>query len=139
MIPSIILSDNVIREHGTGKLSLIGTFQGFALPNFPAQIPGFWITVYLTNLRPVPHLSLTARLEQEGNGNVIASAVANINFDPVSVEKLKSDTLIEIPIRYNNIILPAPGKYSVVILVDGSHVTSRPLQVTTHQPQLPLK
>jgi hypothetical protein len=35
LCPAIILSDSVIREHGAGKISLIGSFTTYNFPTFP--------------------------------------------------------------------------------------------------------
>jgi hypothetical protein len=49
---SIVLSDSVICEHGTGKNSLIGCFNNFNVPQFPFPTPVFYITAAVTNLSP---------------------------------------------------------------------------------------
>jgi len=41
VLPSIFLSDLSIVEHGTQKRSLVGCFDKFTFPLFPANYPGF--------------------------------------------------------------------------------------------------
>lgn len=51
LCPGIIFSDGVIREHGTGKLSLIGSFTAYTFPTVPFVAPPFVVTVLVTNLQ----------------------------------------------------------------------------------------
>ena len=76
--PRIILSDRVIREEGTGKLSLIGCFDGFVGQSFPFQSIPFFVTVTLTNIRSFPkQLDIVVRIETPA-GHVMASSQAQV-------------------------------------------------------------
>jgi hypothetical protein len=50
LCPAIIFSENIIREAGTGKLSIINSFQRFNGPKFPFAAPPFVVTAAFTNL-----------------------------------------------------------------------------------------
>jgi len=50
--PRIIICDRVIREEGTGKLSLIGCFEGFIGPTFPFLSVPFFAVVASQTLPP---------------------------------------------------------------------------------------
>jgi hypothetical protein len=141
VVPVIIYSDSVIREHGTGKLSLIGTFQTFTFPKFPIQFGGFWMTVYVTNIREAKPFVITARIEEQQTGHVIASTMANVNLNVQEAGKVNPDVMIEIPMRFGLCVFPHPGKYRSVVLFDGTELNSRVLLVMQVPPQtnLPLK
>jgi hypothetical protein len=140
VVPVIMYSDSVIREHGSGKLSLIGTFQAFTFPKFPIQIGGFWITVYVTNVRVAKPFSLTTRIEERKTGHVIASAMANVNINAQD-PNFNPDTMIEIPMKFPACLFPHEGTYETNVLFDGIPVGSRVLLVKQKppQPNLPLQ
>lgn len=50
LCPAIFFSEQVIREAGTGKLSIIGSFQSFNGSEFPFVAPPFIVTTAFTNL-----------------------------------------------------------------------------------------
>lgn len=51
IILAVILCDSVIRESGTNKLSLIGTFNGIFAANFPCTHPSLCIYIAITEGR----------------------------------------------------------------------------------------
>jgi len=48
----IIFSDLVIKEQGTGKSTIVGSFGAYNLPQVPMQVPPFFTTVFVTNITP---------------------------------------------------------------------------------------
>ncbi len=125
---AIIFSDSVIREHGTGKLSFIGSFQGFNVPGFPFVTPRFFITVFISNLRPTTkELNVTVDLRQ-----VKAGVVASCNAHLGSLENASGfnpKMVVEIPIPFPSVQFPAKGEYEVEVRVDGEIVGHRPIFV----------
>src|SRR4026209_956277 len=84
--PRIILSDRVIREEGTGKISLIGCFDAFISQGFPYQSPPFFVSVALTNIRKFPkQLDIVVRIETPA-GHVMASSQAQATKKPDAPE-----------------------------------------------------
>jgi hypothetical protein len=50
LCPAIFFSEKIIREAGTGKLSVINSFQSFNGPQFPFAAPPFIVTASFSNL-----------------------------------------------------------------------------------------
>ncbi len=128
---SIIFSDQTIREEGSGKLSLIGCFQGFNASHFPFQSPSFFITVFITNLRAVPELlHVTANIKIPKAGVVLASCGAQLR-PPQHGATINPKVCIEIPLPFASVTFGAAGEYDVTVLVDEEEVGSRPIFVNT--------
>jgi len=122
----IFLSDSVIREEGTGKLSLIGTFQTFNALKFPFASPPFIVTVSLSNLRgKLEQLRISVRIEEAASGHVAASNTAVIGS---KVDVTQND-IFEIPIPILPAAFPTAGLYHVVVLVNNENIGRRNLMV----------
>jgi hypothetical protein len=120
----------VIREGGSNKLSLIGCFQRFSFPRFPATTGLWFVTVAVTNIRgTVSALDITARVEVIGSGHVISSANAHIEFNRETSPALPPNFVFEVPLPFSAVTFQAPGNYSVVVLVDNEEVGRRVLEV----------
>ena len=111
----IVFSDAVIREEGTGKHSIIGSFQHFTIPKVPFLAPPFFVTVTFTNLRPpLEKLHLTVRMEDSKTGHVVASSGIEIGF----AREPDLTDVFEIPIQMPPTQILA-GVYKVVVLADN--------------------
>lgn len=122
---NINFSDAVIREHGTGKISLIGTFDKFNVPKFPFQPPPFFITVCLSNFHgKLDKFNVAIRLEQKSSGYVVASAGGEIG----STTDLNPTDTIQVPFQLTG-VFPAAGLYTVVVLAQSEQIASRDLTV----------
>jgi hypothetical protein len=143
VISSIILSDWVILEHGTAKMSRIGCFNTRALPSFTIPYPGFFVSVGLSNVvGRVSEINITARIEDPATGHVIASAAANMKMGLTGPEGMQPppelhSLIIDIPIRFGPMIFPKPGVYEVVVLCDNQDATKRPLLIQSAGPPSP--
>lgn len=128
-IPSyIIFSNLVIKEQGSNKLSLIGTFQHFIVEKYPFRTPHFFVTVTLTNLRgKLENEKVTVRVEQQGTGFVLCSLTADLN----SSRDVTRDTGIEVPFPIPHMLVPAAGLYDVVVLLNNNVVGQRPIAFLT--------
>ncbi len=125
LAPNIILSDGAIRELGTNKISLIGTFHNFNCPHFPFQSPPFFVTVSLTNLRgKLERFKIAIRIEHKASNLVAASAAIEIG----SLAEVKPSEVLQIPVPMSCNFASA-GLYSVVLLVEGEVLASRDLTV----------
>lgn len=125
-----MLSDSVIREQGTNKLSLIGVFNQWNCSAFPFRTPPFFVTSFLTNFRVSDseegkEINVALRIEETGSGHVLASATAKVKF-PKAVQP---SAMVEIPFRMDSINLTRPGEHRVVLLVDDEKIAVRPFQV----------
>lgn len=134
---AIILSDMVIREGGTGKLSLINCFSFFNAPRFPFMTPFFYVTAFLTNMEgKFEEINVTLRIECPKTAAVFASATARIN-PPPEAPPLVRDVIIPIPFRIR-VNLPIAGKYIANVILNTSTIGTASFVVleTTATPQI---
>ena len=127
---SIILSDMVVCEQGTGKNSLIGCFNNYNFVRFPSPPPPFFVTTALTNLDPeFKEFDVTARIEDPTNGIVLSSFGAHIQLrDPFVLTK---DSVIEVPMVGMPFLFQKPGNYHIIVLVNNSQAGKRNLTVSS--------
>ena len=122
---NINFSDGVLREEGTRKLTLIGTFQHFNVQQFPFQPAPFYVTVALANLRgKLQGFKITIRLEDKSSGHVVASASGEIG----STAELKPTDTIQVPFQITG-VFHSPGVYSLVVLAQNEQIGSCDLVV----------
>ena len=126
--PSIILSDHMVREAGTNKLSLIGVFNRWNVTSFPFSTPPFCITVTFTNFRySEKPVEITVRIESS-SGHVLASLSPTLKFNNPS---MGPNDQVELPLRVPGMNLPSPGTYNVVVLVNGDLIAKRAFAVNS--------
>jgi hypothetical protein len=122
----IILSDGVIREHGTGKLSLIGCFSTYNFQMFPTVAPPFVVTVLLTNVEGLLEgFPITVRVEAGNTDHVLANSMAQLNTD----QPVPRTEVFEVPIGIGPINYPEPGIYKVKVLAQNKDLGQRDLTV----------
>ncbi|WP_202214403.1 hypothetical protein [Methylacidimicrobium sp. AP8] len=135
LCPAILLSDLVVREKATDKLTLVNTFGQLRLPKFPFPTPLFFITVWLTHLRGrVGQLDIAARIEDPKSGHVLASASGQIQF-PAEAPPFDEQAVLDLPIPMPPFLVPQAAVYSVVILVNNEKVGERPLPIVSPAPE----
>ncbi len=135
LCPAILLSDLVVREKVTEKLSLVNSFGQLRLPKFPFPTPPFFITVWLTHLRGrVPRLDIATRIEEPKSGHVLASASGQIQFPP-EAPLFDEQTVLDLPIPMPPFLVPQPAVYSIVILVNNEKVGERSLPILSSSPE----
>jgi len=127
---SIALSDLVICEQGTGKISLIGCFNNFNLPHFPFPTTPFYVTVSLTNLLPsIKAYDVIVRIEDQKNGNVLVSAGTHFELnDPIVVIK---EFVWDVPVFVMPFLVPQPGHYLIKVLANNEQAGKRLLTVNS--------
>ncbi len=126
----IILSDHVIREQGSNKLTLIGCFTRYNLPRFPIQVPPFWITLLLTNFAGPGKYSIGARIEIPQKSIIVVNASGSIEFSDLQWQSGGGrDNVFELPIRVPQTQFSFPGTYQVTVLFEGDEIGRRPLIV----------
>ena len=117
---AVIFSDAIIRDSATNKLSLINCFTGFNATTFPFFTPHFNVTVTFTNITGTPNsgekLHLTARVEVDESGQVLASSSGSIEFNEKS-SSIQRDHTFEIPFPIKTFEIKSAGKYVVKILL----------------------
>lgn len=135
LCPAILLSDLVVREKGTEKLTLVNSFGQLRLPKFPFPTPPFFITVWLTHLRGrVSRLDIAARIEEPESGHVLASASGQIQFPP-EAPPFDEHTVLDLPILMPPFFVSRPAIYTIVILVNNEKLGERPLSIGSSAPE----
>jgi hypothetical protein len=128
LCPAIILSDSVIREHGTGKLSLIGSFTTYNFPSVPFMAPPFIVTVLVTNLEGrLERFPITVRIEGARTGHVLASSVAELTMN----QEVPRTEIFEVPVPIPPINYPEAGVYKIKVLAQNEALGERDLTVRT--------
>jgi hypothetical protein len=118
---SMSLCDYVIIEEGTGKASLIGCVSSLVAPNFPSPPRDFFIAVDLTGGRGRGRVSV--KITRPDTDDWIWQTQADVYFrDGLFVVRYIA--------RVMDCALPVPGRYAVVLSVDGEFVGQRTLEVT---------
>ena len=125
----LMFSDMVIREQGTGKLSLIGVFSQFNAPGFPFTAPPFYVTAFLTNFQgKVESIELTIRVEESKSAHVLGSVHGTVNISP-DAPPFEKHVVIEFPVQIPPARFPEQGIYFVVVLIDGNEVNRRSINI----------
>jgi hypothetical protein len=120
----ILFSDGVIREHGTGKLTLIGCFQFFNAPAFPFVSPPFFVSAFIEYL-PLGE-EVTARVSlQTAEGAQLAFAIGQLKLDNV----LDPSAQFELPFQLPPTNFQTPGNYVVRVFVADQEIGKRTLFV----------
>jgi len=121
---SIIFSDLTIREFGTDKITMVGSFTQFNAPHFPFIAGPFHVTVLVTNIPATGEdLPVTIRVEQSGSGHVLASVSGSITLPPTHTR----EDVAQVVFGFGPTAYVAPGKYDVVVLVKNEPIGKRPL------------
>ncbi len=122
ILPAILLSDSVIREAGTGKLSYIGCFSQWNLPQLPLTIAPFYITAQVANFRhgggEVP---VVLRIEKADGQNVF-SVEGKVGF---AEKDLPPGLIVELPTPIVGLHFAEAGRYIIRVLINGEEVGSR--------------
>ena len=117
---AMVLCDTTIRESGTNKLSLIGTFNGLFANTFPCTHPSLSVYVALTDGRGT--VSCILRMTDLSTGKEIFNIPGQVEFkDPIGVA--------ELVLQIQQIKFEAAGEFSIEFLADGESLCSRKLRV----------
>lgn len=129
----IVFSDNVIREHGTGKLTIVGTFQILNAQAFPFLSPPFQVTAFIEDFPTGQPVTASVVLENE-NGARLASASGQLTLEAV----VEPGGQVELPFPMPQVNFQSPGVYLVRVLVADQEIGRKPLYVRsiTQQPQV---
>ncbi len=117
---AMVLCDATIREVGTNKLTLIGTFNGLYANSFPCTHPSLSVYVALTDGRGV--VSCKLRMTSMTTGNELFSLPGQVDFkDPTGVA--------EMVLQIQQIRFEEAGDFSLEFLADDELLCSRKLRV----------
>jgi hypothetical protein len=118
VLPAILFSDSIIVEHGTQKRSIIGTFDQFTFPQFPANYGRFFITVWIANIEgKLSEMDITLRIEQKGSAHVVFSSSLKLPLGGERAFERHNVMVLSAPVP--NVAFPAPGMYTASIRING--------------------
>jgi len=117
---SLSLCDYVIIEEGTGKPSLIGCLDRLIVPDFPSPPRDFALAAELTGGRGRGRIAVD--ITRPDTGESIPLTRADVYFrDPLFVVRYRT--------RVIECSFPVPGRYGVMLFVDGEVVGQRTIDV----------
>ena len=120
LLLALVLCDTIIREAGTNKYSLVGTFNTLFVRQLPCTHPSLAVYVALTDGRGQVPAAL--RLVGIETGKEVFGLKGTIDFrDPTGVAELA----FQIP----NVRFEGLGEYALEFLADGELLGSRKLRV----------
>jgi hypothetical protein len=132
-LPFIVFSDSVLREQGTGKVSLIGTFEFFNAPSFPFQTPQFFATVGITNVQLFrgeggpSEININLRVEHPRSGHVFGNATGKVGV--MEGKTVEREAVLIVPIPLPPMTFPEPGPINVILSIDNERVAERRLRI----------
>jgi hypothetical protein len=116
---ALLMADRVIREDN-GKRGIIGSFNTFNFPIFPATAPPFFVYANLEDFEGTLEFSVT--IAREGAELVVFSAGGEIHFQDENREA-------EILVPAFGVTFPKEGSYNLILKVGYSQYGSRRLIV----------
>jgi len=126
LLLALVLCDSTIREVGSGKISLIGTFNSLFAHHFPCVHPTLSVYAALSDGRGMVPCQL--RMTCLETGAKVFGVNGQVDFkDPTSVA--------ELCFQFNQMPLEKPGIYSIEFFADGELLGNRKLKVEQAKPQ----
>jgi hypothetical protein len=111
---AILLCDQAIVEAGTGKVSLIGIFDRFAVPEFPGLVRQFTAFLQLTD--GIGKYRITVEVHDLREDAILArAAIVQIVFQDRAG---KANLMIPVP----PLLLKHPGGFDFVVLADEQEI-----------------
>lgn len=120
LVLAIILCDTVIREVGTNKLSLIGTFNSIFANNFPCTHPS--LNVYIALTGGHGRMSCKLRMTSPADNSPVFDLPGQIDFGGPSA-------VGELVFQLQQLRFPEPGPYSIEFWGGTDLLASRKLNV----------
>jgi hypothetical protein len=118
---AMILADAVLRDLGTNKNFIQGTFHVLAAPSFPWTHPSMVVYLVLTDGHGAIPLKLRL-VDVDESSPAIFEVETTVNFpDPLLV--------LELVFPRSNIVFPEPGEYRVQLFGAGEPLLERRLNV----------
>jgi|SRR6516165_3963104 hypothetical protein len=118
--PCMLFCDGVILEQGSGKTTLVGTFNGVAAENYPSPPTDFRIYVQLTSFVgdiPIRVVCLRADLPD-----------AQEVYSTSHVVHFRGKLIVEqFSVVWNQFQFPAPGEYVFQLWSQGQCIAERRL------------
>jgi hypothetical protein len=131
---AIIFSEKIIREAGTGKLSIINSFQKFTGPTFPFAVPPFVVTVSLAGFSGEGKHRLSIEMVSP-SGDVLVPA---IDAEVGTETGVSPKDVFEFSFGIPAVQFEQEGAYEIVLKIGGEVAARRALSVTAAQPPPPI-
>ena len=118
---AILLCDQIIVEAGTGKISVIGTFDRLYL----ATLPGYstWLSLFLQLVDGIGSYALAVEIHHLTENLVLA------RVDQGEVQFQERPVRLNLEILIPPLSLEHPGAYDVVVLANEQEIDRQQLQV----------
>jgi hypothetical protein len=129
---AIVFSDGMIREAGTGKVTLIGSFQILNAASFPFAGAPFFVTAFVEHLPLGVQLLARASLISS-DGSELGGSAGQLKIDGV----VEPGAHIEIPFPMPAITFQAAGAYPIRILIGDQEIGRKTLFLRS-APQFPI-
>jgi hypothetical protein len=120
VVISLTLCDYVIVEERTKKVSLIGTFTGLRVADFPATPPAFSVFAILTDA--VGDVTINLSMTHLATNSEIPLHRARLRFPDKLAE-------MRYHVRLRDCTFPLPGLYQFTVLANREWVADRRLRV----------
>jgi hypothetical protein len=116
---ALLFADRVIVENN-GKKGLIGVFNRFRFPSFPATSPPWFLFAVVSNIAGKHSFSFNLTLDE-----------AQIVVLPIGGELDSKDpgAEIELIVPIRSVSFPKAGAYTMTMNIDGRQVAAKTLQV----------
>ncbi len=122
---ALIVCDNIHRDPGTGKRTLLGTFSVIFGAEFPAAVPMIAVYAVLTECKGTFPLILRIIDAKEERDAVIAAEGEIASSDPLAVAELE--------FKLGGVVSPEPGEYRVELMTNGVTILSRRIVLMQRQ------
>mgnify|MGYP001041453836 CR=1 FL=1 len=119
---ALLMADRVIQENN-GKRGIIGSFNTFNFPRFPATAPPFYVYANIEDFEGTHEFSVT--IARDGAELVVFSAGGEIRFE--------SGKEAEIIIPAFGVTFPKEGTYNLIFRIGNNQYGSRKIVVNKKQ------
>lgn len=116
----MLLCDLTIREHGTGKISLIGVFENISAQRFPVVHRA--LAVYAKLSDAAGEYTIRLELVRLDDGEVVAQGTLKASF----ADRMSPGELI---FNLENLGLERPGRYEFRLYADDRFVAAKTFAV----------
>ena len=117
---SVIICDEIYRDEVSKKLILVGVFNLIKAAAFPVKHPRMTVLFTLTNGQGTYDMSLS--IEHASTGDAIAEIKGPLKLqDPLEI--------VDFNVELGGLQFPEPGKYWVIVKVNGAIIRQRPFVV----------
>ena len=130
LAPAIIFSEKIIREAGTGKLSIINSFQKFTGPTLPFAVPPFIVTVSLAGFSGEGEHQLSVEMLKPSGEVLIPAIDAEVGTEATVNTKDVFEFSFGLPAAQ----FEQEGAYEVVLKIADKVAARRALPVTVTKP-----